>query len=445
MRRSSPRHLMRAAVFALCVSTLVTTSARATRRLTPLPDAPIVDAAAFRGQGALAVVWADRLLLLDGDNRTLASVSRPGIITAMAWSADGRWLAYSAASSAAASYLGGSLWIVRRDGREAHRVAGLPPTAGAFSWSPTADTLAVGTGPGAPRAMSLWLAGPAERAHRLSAGMAGAWSPDGTVLAYAATRPFTSPQGRSDALYTVPVAGDVARGRYVSKDNGISVVGWWPDGKGLVFFVDPLHSASLAADGLDLYSLALDPRIGAPRLLTMALPHMAWLAPSPSGHDLLLVAGAGREVWTGKALAVCNVRAAACRTLDQPPRVVSLDPTWSASGARIAYVRARDEGSIGGFGSSRGLLAWVGTRTLWVADANGGGARRLTAAGTGIYDPQWSRDGSHVLYLRDDALWLIPTGGADPTRIVGPFPGPFDLTGYYGYVSWAGVFAWSRP
>ena len=89
-------------------------------------------------------------------------------------------------------------------------------------------------------------------------------------------------------------------------------------------------------------------------------------------------------------------------------------------------------------------LSWVHTRTLWVADPNGR-TYELRAAGTGVYDPQWSRDGRHVLYLRDNAIWLIGVSGGPPVKIVGPLPTAPGLFGYYGHVSVTSLFAWWQP
>jgi hypothetical protein len=96
-------------------------------------------------------------------------------------------------------------------------------------------------------------------------------------------------------------------------------------------------------------------------------------------------------------------------------------------------------------------LSWVHTRTLWVADPNGR-TYELRAAGTGVYDLQWSRDGRHVLYLRDNAIWLIGVSGGTPVKIADSspigsspalptVPGPF---GYDRYGSWSGTLAWFR-
>jgi hypothetical protein len=79
-----------------------------------------------------------------------------------------------------------------------------------------------------------------------------------------------------------------------------------------------------------------------------------------------------------------------------------------------------------------------------MADAQGAAAHPLPAAGTGVYQPQWSADGHHLLYIRGGALWLIDTRGGAPSRIIGPFPGTPDLFGYYGHASWPIVTAWNR-
>jgi len=105
------------------------------------------------------------------------------------------------------------------------------------------------------------------------------------------------------------------------------------------------------------------------------------------------VAGLGRQAWTAKGLALCDVHTGSCRSLPQPPDAVSLDPARSPDGSRLAFVRAHDASPVGGFGTTAALRAWVGSRTLWVADARGARAHPVHHAGTGVYAPQWSADG----------------------------------------------------
>lgn len=184
-----------------------------------------------------------------------------------------------------------------------------------------------------------------------------------------------------------------------------------------------------------------------PHPLTTTLGYPDWIARSPSGGRLLLVAGEGRTAWHDKSLSVCNVMTAACHPLPTQRGHVALDPAWSPRGNRIAFVQARDRGNVGGFGSAQSLQAWVRTHTLWVASANGSRAHKLAAAGSGVYQPRWSHDGRHLLYVRDNAVWLIDANGGAPVKVVGPFPGTPSLFGYYGHVDWARdlLLAWHQP
>jgi TolB protein len=273
------------------------------------------------------------------------------------------------------------------------------------------------------------------------------WSPDGKTLAYSATPRAAGSPG--EALWTVPAIGGAPKTWFTAAAESIPLAGWWLNGKGVLFWRDPNASSSIAADGLGLFTLRLG---GKPRQLATTLPYPDQLAQSPDGHDLALVAGFGREIWHDKVLATCDVSTGTCRALPHRHGVIMLDPSWSPRANRIAFVQARDAGTIGGFGSVSRLLSWVHTRTLWVADPNGAGAHQLREAGTGVYDPQWSRDGRHVLYLRDNAIWLIGVPGGPPVKIVDSSPVGSSpalptaprLFGYYGHVSWSGTLAWFR-
>lgn len=216
---------------------------------------------------------------------------------------------------------------------------------------------------------------------------------------------------------------------------------WWPDSAGILYRIDPQFSDSLAADGLPLYTLRLG---AAPHRLAVTLGYEGFAAFSPSGRSVLLVTGDDRETWTHKSLQICGIESAVCRPLPTQSGTVSLDVDWAPRGNRIAYVQAHDLGPIGGFHSQAALLAWVKTRTLWVANADGTGMHQVAAAGKGIYLPQWSGDGRHVLFIRDNALWLIDTRGGPPTRVLGPFPGTPDFFGFYGHVSWPVQWVWDK-
>ena len=385
-------------------------------RARSIARAPIVDVRAFRGQGRLAFLWGDQLFLLDGSKGILRQITNDGQTTDPTWSPDGHRLA---------NLRDGALWLAGADGTGAHRAAALPAPVASYTWSPRGDMLAVSLAGSKRAAGALWLVSSRGQSRRL--GLAAAdplWSPDGSRLAYSLTLPYRDPQTRSDALYTVPVAGGHPTRIFLAPQSGIRLERWWPDGRGLTFRIDEQHSASIAADGLPLYTM---PLAGRPRLLTTSLSYATWLAWSPPGRQMLLVAGGGRETWHDKHLSICDIDAARCRTLPQPSGIVSLDPTWSPSGREIAFVRARDLGDVGGFDNTRTVSAWVRTHTLWLASATGAGARQLVAAGTGTYEPRWSADGHYLLYIRANSLWLIDARGGPARRILGPFPTTPDL------------------
>lgn len=83
----------------------------------------------------------------------------------------------------------------------------------------------------------------------------------------------------------------------------------------------------------------------------------------------------------------------------------------------------------------------MATRTLWVENADGTGAHPLTSAGTGVYQPAWSKDGTRIMYVRNNAVWIIGSGGGKPERILGPLPKEKDLFGFYGFASYHDVMA----
>lgn len=409
---------------------------------------PDVNPAAFKDQGDLAFVWQDLLYILDGKTGEVRQITGAGRALHPAWSYDGEWLAFIQAADPQA--MTGPLWLVRRDGTQAHQVQGLPGPVSLkyFLWSPTACVLAVGgqnglwlvPAEGAPRRLA-----PEDVAEGRPAPPAGvcsfAWSPDGRALAYNITLPYDDPQGRSDALYTVDVDGGQPVERIVTPGAGIQLAAWWPDGKGILYWLDPLHSASLAADGMGLYSLRLGDT--EPKLLASGLARPGWLSFSPQGR-LLMVAGNGRIVWARKSLAVINAESGTVQEIQNPAGCVALDPSFSPDGSRIAFVAAKNlGGGVWGFNKPEELAEWVATRTLWVENADGSGAHLLTSAGTGVYQPAWSKDGTRILYVRDNSLWITGIDGGQPEKVLGPFPAKEELFGFYGFVAY-GNFAWFR-
>lgn len=369
------------------------------------PDAPAVDIASFAGLGVLAFDWHGGLWLLDGVDRSLDRVDDAG--SALTWSPGGEWLAYTKPRAGLVD-----LWVVRADGSARRRIAGLPDAKDIhFAWSPTADVLAVGL-VGAAADGGTWIAGPSEPARMLLSENVGfVWSADGTTLIYATVLPFTRPEERDDALWTVPVSGGTPRQWLVVKRAGIVLQPPWPDGRGVLFFQDPAHSNSGMADGVPLSSYHFGDR--APRdLPVVAVGRPRWL---PDGHSIVLLAGAGRFIWNNKVVVRCDLGAATCAPIAPDLSMVALEPAVSPDGTGIAFVRAPDRGFTG-FPDRKAIDAWNAARRLWVGPL--ASPREMPTLGQGIFAPDWAPDSRHLLFIRDDAAWLTDDAGSAPRKLL---------------------------
>jgi len=298
------------------------------------------------------------------------------------------------------------------------------PQADTLAWSPVADTLAMVTAAGVA------LISPGVPSSRPLDGTEGAsslaWSPDGRSLAVMIAQP------QSRRLAVVSLAGGQRTLMETSGDDILKLAEWWPDGRGLLAWRDPQGSVSGIADGTDLLSITLSGNEG--RLTTM-LPYRQWLSWSPDRRHLVVVEGRGREAFTGKHLAVCDIVDTTCRAIPTPPGTVALDPAWSPNGGGITYVGAIDDPAAT-FGT------WAETRRLWaiMPDGSGGGGEQPSEGGADW--PTWSPDGRAFLAIvHENSVWLVtgkPSGVVAERLYQTEFP-----PGYSdGFVDWSQTIAW---
>jgi len=418
-------------------------------------NAPASGARGFEGHGRLAYVAGNRLYILDGTAAgtpaTLHPVFTGKVPGDLAWSPDGKWLAFLVGPpNAGGSVTAGQLWLTGPDGQDSHPVLA---SSGAFAWSPKADVLAAISG----GSLDTIAAGQAPRPVFAAAALTGtpAWSPNGATIAVSVVR-FSA--NKSFAGSAIELVSPGEKGRTTVKPlarsagDALVIDGWQPDGLGLFAWSEPRNSPSRAADGAPLVSYSLS---GKGVSLPGTLVHRSFAVPWLGG--VIVVTGGDRYPWSGKNFTFCLAAGGGCdEVVNAPPGPVNLDPAsaWSVYGEpTVAWVHAAPETSKG---SGQPVLnAWYKTRQLWVWTGLGGNSFQVTGAGTGIAAPAWSANGKFVLYVRDNALWLInPYGGhgdgtpAHPAITGGPavrvvsqlFAGAWP--DYYGYTDWQSQFAW---
>lgn len=92
----------------------------------------------------------------------------------------------------------------------------------------------------------------------------------------------------------------------------------------------------------------------------------------------------------------------------EPPGSFGANPQWSPDGSTIVYSRDSTPETEDG---------WTGH--IWTLSVGAGSAARLTAASAVDEGyPAYSPDGSQIAYARDGAVWVMGADGTDPHQLV---------------------------
>jgi dipeptidyl aminopeptidase/acylaminoacyl peptidase len=250
-------------------------------------------------------------------------------------------------------------------------------------------------------------------------------------------------------LYTASFAAPGKTEILLSNDGDIATWGWTRDGKSIVYWRASEWSASLWADGIDLYSLPLS---GGPerRLGVSALHHndLLDLAPKSVGNRLAATSSqGGRETWIGQSVTVVDLDTTVSRNLTSPD-IAALCPAWSPDGRNVACFAAP--------AGDAEPHVYIQRRKIWILDPTGANAPRQLTGDPKYRDeaPHWSADGSHLLFGRMDyegqaSLWMMESSGANLKQIC-PLKIPDNLSdkdrwfGFYSYTDWRSAFDWRR-
>ncbi len=371
--------------------------------------------------GKIAFVRGGDLWVLDLDAGQERRLTQGIWSRRSSWSPSGRWIAFFKAHE---------LWTVPADGGTPRRVS---ETAVARAvWSPAEDRLAYVT-----RSGGLWVVnadgssqqelipGPGDQT--VAGAGAVTWSPDGRWLAFRWREGQHGEPPTYEGLRRIRADGTQPAEVYAAlrppqRYDGIALASWSPDGSHLAVWLIPSFSASLAADGGPL--LTVSAGVGrAKRIAEQVLPYPDFAAWSPTGGRLAVVVGGPRETWLNKRLVVATADGRATQFLTPPTEAV-LAPAWSPDGQRLAYVSAP---AMPGVAGGEAAFSAMAGRHVWTVRADGSDSRQLTQdARFRDEAPQWSTDGSHILFVRlqggaanlKTSLWLMRADGSGQRAVV---------------------------
>jgi hypothetical protein len=234
---------------------------------------------------------------------------------------------------------------------------------------------------------------------------------------------------RGRAIYTVR---ESYRRIPAGAPGPLALLAWSPDSRWLLFYLDPMGSASLAADGIELQAIAVTggrPRHVAPML---AYPdYVAWCGPR-----LVVTAGGSRLATENKWLALATPPDWHVRRLVAGPARAWGSVACASGGARLA-AQSQPVSHDAGFFATHWSLWSIGLDGL---------ATRLTAPPRGSADesPRWSRRGTSLLFVRSKRgfgkLYLWRAG-----RARGPLAELGFGLGYYGHRDWWQTADWWQP
>jgi dipeptidyl aminopeptidase/acylaminoacyl peptidase len=388
---------------------------------------PFADLRAFAQEGELAFISRGRLWVLDGTSGRLTAVSRPGQTASdPQFSPNGRWLAYDT---------DGRVWLAHADGSSPRLVP-----SDALYWLPGNRLVAGGL---------TWTIAPSGALQPSGSAPAGlaAWAADGTRYAFT-SRHFTVNPARSSSgseqldgsrtiggkrteWYRNTVSFTPRSGINGGLFDGLVVL---PGDQGILFKFDPDGSADLLEDGVPLYELKAPGTRPVDLGITVGLP-------ISFGADgtFAITRGRNRYAWLTKSVAICSATAAHCSPAPTPKGVLSFDPAFSPSGGTLAFVEAPSS-RAGNIGQAT-VRSWYATHSLWLLESGSSTPRRVPGTG-GAASPAWSADGRSLLYVSNDALWLLPTTSGRPIRIVAPLFRRDDWNSFFGEIDWADQFAW---
>ncbi|MGH3001852.1 MAG: TolB family protein [Gaiellaceae bacterium] len=209
----------------------------------------------------------------------------------------------------------------------------------------------------------------------------------------------------------------------------LGLVTWSPDGRWLFYFIDPMGSDSIAADGLVLRALDVATGRSVPVGKAISLgDYVTWC-----GSTLVMSAGGDRIATHHKRLVAATAPTWKPRLLWDAPSRAFGSVTCNPDGESVAVLSQRD---------STDAFFFAARWQLWQVTLDG---RRFELdrppRGCADESPAWSPDGSSLAFVRErKGYGAVMVLHGD--RTYGPLADLGYSLGYYGHHDWG--IAWRR-